>query len=914
MNGDRWIEVEHLLHAARRLAPADRRGFIDGIGDPDVRAEVSSLLAADSEGPDISTVIGDAAQAVLDVSRVGQTIAHFRVIRLLGRGGMGEVYLAEDVNLGRSVALKLLPPPFQANDEGVRRFEREARATAALNHPNIVTVYEIGEWQGQPFIAMEFVDGETLGARLSRGPIAEGDAVRIGARIADSLAAAHNSGVIHRDLKPANLMLRADGVVKVLDFGLARLLQRPGDSDKPEDLPTATASGRVMGTPAYMAPEQWNGRSADARSDIYSLGCVLYELLTGRRITVERKPLASSELERIVSRCLQPDPAERWQSAADLLLQLTRVQSGGARKRWIRIGIAAGVAVLACVGLFVWPRSTVKELTDKDTVILADFANNTGDPVFDGTLRQALALHLEQSPFLHIMEDSVVQHDLRLMGRPPGERITSQIAHDICLREAAAATIEGSIASLGKSYVITLHAVTCSAGATLAREQTQAEDKVHVLQALGTAAAAMRTKLGESLPSVEKTSRPLDQYTTASLEAHRSYALGHAELRQGRPLLALPFLQRAAELDPRFAMAHFYKAIAYTNLGQIARGNESMKRAFELVDHVSEYERLIISGRYYWRTTGELNRAIDTFELTKRSYPRWWGASNELGGLYQTTGEFEKSLDEHLQTLRLATRAEIPYRNLATAYTRLDRLDDAKQAIEKARAQQLDSSRLHQRLLEIAYLEGDHQAAAREIQWYAGKPEEQDAFSVRAAAADASGRRNEAQELYAQAAAAARRRAIMEAAERFEDANALAQALTGDCPAAKRLGRPGLALAVCGESARTEKLVAETSQMFPDGTLWNGVHLPAIRAAIDLSRNQPARSIEWLASAAPFERAYPEVPYLRGLAYLRLRKNSHAAAEFRKILDHKGANWGVFYCLAGSARARAATAPEAFQR
>ena len=496
-----------------------------------------------------------------------------------------------------------------------------------------------------------------------------------------------------------------------------------------------------------------------------------------------------------------------------------------------------------------------------------------------------------------------MRQDLRLMGHSPGERITSRVAHDICVREAAAATIEGSIASLGKTYVITLHAITCSAGSTLAREQTQAEDKEQVLQALGTAAATMRTKLGESLLSVEKTSRPLDQYTTASLEAHRSYALGHVELRQGKPLLAIPFLQRATELDPRFAMAHFYTAIAYTNLGQITRGNESMKRAFGLIDHVSEYERLIISGRYYWRVTGELNRAIDTFELTKRSYPRWWGSPNELGGLYQTTGEFEKSLGEYVETLRLAPREEIPNRNLASAYLRLDRLIEAKQAVESALAQGLESSRLHQRLLEIAFVENDQQATAKEIQWFAGKPEEYDAFAVRAANADALGRRKEAEELYSQAVAAAHRRGVVETAERLEDANALAEALTGECKTSRRLGRPALALALCGAETQVEKLVAETSRAFPKGMLWNAVQLPAIRASIDLRSDRPARSIERLVPATSYERAYPEIPYLRGLAYQRVRKNSEAATEFRKILDHKGANWGVFYSLAGSALA-----------
>jgi eukaryotic-like serine/threonine-protein kinase len=709
------------------------------------------------------------------------------------------------------------------------------------------------------------------------------------------------------------VMVRGDGSVKVLDFGLARLLQPSAKFDEAgeAETQTQTVAGMVMGTPAYMAPEQWQGKPADARSDIYALGCVLYELLTGQRIKTGRSPVRSRALERIVDKCLQADPANRWQSAAELTRQLKRMQQG--RRYWREAGIAVGTAVLAWTGFSLWQGSQANALTDKDVLVLADFANTTGDQVFEGTLRQAVALQLEQSPFLKIMEDVVIRQDLRLMGRNSGGRITSQVAHDICVREAAAATIEGSIASFGKTYVITLHAVTCRAGATLAREQIQAESKEHVLQALGTAATAMRAKLGESRASIQRSSRPLERFTTGSLEALQSYAAGHAELSQGQPRDAIPFFLRSTELDPQFAMAHFFLAVAYTNTGQIARGDESMKSSFALIDHVSEHERLIISGRYHWRVTGELNRAIDIFELTKRSYPRWWGASNELGGLYATTGEFEKSIDEYLETLRKAPRSEVPYRNLASAYIRLDRLDEAKQMVEKARAQQLDSSALHQRLLELTLLQNEQQAAAGEIQWYAGKPAEYAAFAVRAANADALGRRKEAEKLYSQAAAAARRRDVDEAAQRFEDTNALAEALTGECETVTRLGRPALSLALCGDTTRTEKLVMKTSQMHPNGTLWNAVQLPVIRAAADLRRDQPAKAIERLTSALPFERAYPEVPYLRGLAYLRLRKNSDAVVEFRKILDHKGANWGVFYWLAGSAHARAA-APIASQR
>jgi tetratricopeptide (TPR) repeat protein len=908
MTSESWREVERLLHEALQLAPGDRAAFVANIGDPDLRAEVASLLDADSaeSSSKLGLLIGEAAQVALEEPSGGSVLAHFRVLREIGHGGMGVVYLAQDLKLERQVALKLLPAGLHKDRERLRRFEREARLAAALNHANIVTVFQIGEWEGQPFIATEFVEGETLAEMLTRGPLSTAEAVRVSGQILAALAAAHQAGIVHRDLKPANVMVRPDGTAKVLDFGLARLaapVRTPAALDETVTM-TETVPGQILGTPAYMAPEQWEGKPADARSDIYAVGCILYEMLTGRRVNPQRQLVASRALEKIVSRCLQQDPAGRWQSAADLQRELALATSGRKYGRWIGIA-AAGVALILGAVFGRLQRTHAAPLTDKDIVVLSDFANTTGDPVFDGTLRQALAIQLEQSPFLKIMDDAQVRQDLRLMGRSAAERITSQIAHDICVRDAAAATIEGSIASLGKVYVFTLQAVNCKNGATLAREQSRAEDKEHVLQAVDKAATGVRAKLGESLASIEKLNRPLDQFTTSSLEALQNYAMGHTLGVQGQFLAAIPFYQRSTELDPKFAMGYLGLSLAYSNAGDIARSNEFQRKAFVLIDRVSEYERLFISARYYWRVTGELDRAIDAYRVLMRSYPRDWAAHSELNFLYNTMGEAEKAVEEGQEAIRLEPWAEPAYRNLATAYINLGRLAEAKEVLAKAQAQHFDGSRLHQRILEVAYIEGDQAAAKREIRWYAGKPEEYMSFGLQAAHADTLGRRREAGKFYQQAAEMALRRGLKDAAADFEDSDALAGAAVGNCQPVRRAGRPALALALCGDAAGAEKLAAGKSKMQPNGTLWNAVQLPAIRAAIELGREQPAAAIELLSSATPFDRAFPEAIYLRGLGYLRLRKGREAVVEFRKILDHKGANSRSFYALSYPALARA---------
>jgi serine/threonine protein kinase/Flp pilus assembly protein TadD len=871
MTPERFRQIEELYHAAREATAAERAALL-AQADPELRREVESLLARQAGGEFMDRPAIRNASELLEESTAtilcpGACLGPYRIESKLGEGGMGQVFRAIDTRLGRAVAIKATHQQFGA------RFEREARAISSLNHTNICTLYDVGP----NYLVMELVEGETIAHRLEHGPLPVESVCLYGLQIAAALAEAHGKGIVHRDLKPGNIMIAKSGV-KVLDFGLAK-------SGQDE---TITGSHMVMGTPAYMAPEQREGKPADTRSDIYSFGCVLYEMSTSARVTSRRKRIPSRKLERLISRCLEEDPARRWQSAAELERELAGVTTTGSRGK-LMLAVAGAILGLLAASYFYFHRS--RTLSNKDTIVLADFLNNTGDSVFDDTLRQGLAIQLEQSPFLRIMDDEQVQRVLHLMSLPPGARITNPIAHEICVREGAAATIDGAIASLGKNYVITLQAITCQDGATLAREQIQAEDKEHVLNAVGTAAAAVRAKLGESLNSIRKLNRPLEQVTTPSLEALQNYTAGTSEMIRGQSLTAVPLFERATTLDPKFAMAYFYIGIAYEVAGDMGRSREYVSKAFGLIDRLSELERYRVTADYYAKN-GELEKAIDAYQLGAHNYPRDWGFHNQLGMTYIDLGQYEEGLREGQEAARLQPDIEQPCRRQLDAYICLNRLPEAKELAQKLRVQGLAGPRIHQRFLEMAYIQEDRAAADREIQWFALKPEEYVSFGLQAAHLNVYGQRRESSELYRRAAGTALRRGVPQVAAEFDEADARADALSGNCQAVRRQGRSALALALCGAAAQAEKLAAETSKLFPNGTIWNAVQLPEIRAAIALARNQPAQSVELLRSASPYEGAYFEASYLRGLAYLRLKKGVQAEVEFQKILDHKGANWG----------------------
>jgi eukaryotic-like serine/threonine-protein kinase len=870
MTPERFRQIEELYHAARD-GSAEERVALLAQADPDLRREVESLLDGPPGGgfldrPAIQNAPHGEEHSTVFELVAGACLGPYRIESKLGEGGMGQVFRAVDTRLGRAVAIKITRDQFSA------RFEREARAISALNHPNICTLHDVG----QDYLVMELVEGETLAARLKGGPIPLKTALLYASQILAALAEAHGKAIVHRDLKPGNIMIAKSGI-KVLDFGLAK----SGQAE------TATASHMVMGTPGYMAPEQREGKPVDARSDIYSFGCLLYEMLTGSRITSQRKRLPSRKLERIINRCVEEDPGRRWQSVAEVERELASVTAGS--NGWKIVSAAAVLVALAAAAYFYLHRA--RPLTAQDTVVLADFVNNTGDSIFDGTLRQGLAIQLEQSPFLKIMDDDEVRRLLRLM-RVPGAQVNNATAREICVRAGSAATIDGSIASLGKSYVVTLQAITCQDGATLARQQIQAEDKEHVLNALSTAAAAIRRKLGESLNSIQKLSRPLQEATTPSLEALQNYNAGYSELEQGQIGQAVASLERATAVDPNFAMAYYVLGVTFENAGDMARSREYAKQAFGLIDRVSEFERAQIAP-YYYRATGEVYKEIDAWQLGIRNYPRRWEFHNQLGLVYVDLGQYEEGLKEGLEGARSQPDAEAPYRRQLDAYICLDRLPEARKLAEQLQARQIGGSRIHQRFLEMAYVANDAAAIAREIEWLRGKPEEYLSFGLQAADRNVHGQRRESHKLYQRAAEMARRRDLETVASEFDEADARADAIVGNCQTARRLGRPALALAMCGEAAQAEKLAAETTKMFPNGTIWNSVQLPEIRAVAALNRNQPAQSVELLASAAPYERSYIEANYFRGLAYLRLHKGAEAAAEFQKIVDHKGASWGA---------------------
>jgi eukaryotic-like serine/threonine-protein kinase len=914
---------------------------------------------------------------------IRDTISHYAILEKVGEGGMGVVYKAEDTRLERFVALKFLPDAY-AKDAALReRLLREARAASALNHPNICTIYDVGQKNGDLFIAMEFLEGVNLSELLRRGPLPFARLLAIAIDVVNGLEAAHSSGIIHRDIKLANIFITNSGRTKILDFGLAKktaarsaVVPTTGGRPEPADESQMSSGLAALGTAAYMSPEQALGKPLDERTDLFSFGIVLYEMSTGQApfrgdttgmlfLSIVQEtpepprmlnPDVPEELQRIISKCLEKNREVRYQHASEVCADLLRLRhisgeleirtganlGGGVeaeltpmprandssptpvlrvppastpitarprgRKLWNLFCGAAVLVALCIAGTVFHLQHKAHSLTAHAGIVVADFANTTGDAIFDGTLRQAVAVDLRQSPFVNVVSDRRVASVLMQMGKPPDQRLSRDIAREVCLRTNSEALIAGSIAQDEDGYELRLDALNCATEQTIASVGGEARKREEVLRALDDADAKLRRKLGESLPSVQKFDKPLAEATTASLEALQAFSTGQSLRQQKGNTEALPYMKRAVELDPNFADAYAVLGSIYFNLAEAGLAKENLQRAYELRNRVSERERFHIVSSYYQVVTGESAKVIQNSNEWIRTYPGDAIPHVHLAREYELLGHYAETAQQLREAIRLEPDTFSPYASLILAYMELKRLDEAEATYEVARAHHIDNENLQVARYLLAFVEGDT-ITLRQLEDAAkGKPGFQDRLEIeQAVTAGYCGQIAKERQLFEDAASAALANGANDSAAEHYIGRAYIDAEIGNGSAAREIvakalaisrnrssmERAALTLARAGDAAQAEGLAEELDRQFPVSTLMQNYTLPTIRAEIAIDRKQPDQAIEILKRALPYEYAmdsYADLQpaYVRGLAYLELKDGNKAAAEFGKVIDNPG--------------------------